>query len=552
MTGFPILRNFNRRAIDRADHFNGLNEPNKLTRQFWKKIKQVRVVAALVFFGAFTLLFLDAWHLVPLSIARTLTSFQLIPSLLKVSMVGGTVSAIGVMFVVLMTLTLGRVYCSTICPLGILQDLMIRIARKLNRRKRFKYSKAPQWLHYSVLALSALLLLLGSSMLIGDLLEPFSSFGRIVNTFALPAIVLSNNAASDLLARFGIYFLYNVPLHLEGVGALSLGLLFFATIGYMSMTEGRLFCNTFCPAGAILSLLTRVSLFKLAINKGACNDCGACDKVCKAQCIDSKSKEIDFSACVGCFNCLRSCPEEAIQYERRTLPAAQPVRVEFSQGRRDFFRNVTVPAATLLVAPGLVQGGSVLSGGTKPITPPGSLGIRHFTSVCTACHLCVTSCPTGVLRPSFMEYGLAGMFQPKMDYSVNYCNYDCVICGEVCPTGAITPLDMQTKKLVQIGKSTFNKDDCVVVSKKKDCAACSEHCPTKAVHTVPYENGLLLPEIDNELCIGCGACEHACPVTPKKAITVVSNSVHLKAKKPEVDKVKKPAVPAAGGEDFPF
>ncbi len=465
-------------------------------------------------------------------------------------MVGGAVTAIGLMFVIITTLILGRIYCSTICPLGILQDFMIRFARKLNRRKRFKYSKAPQWLHYSVLALSVLLLLLGSSMLIGDLLEPFSNFGRIVNAFALPAVVLSNNTASDLLARFGLYFLYTVPLHPEGVGALSLGLLFFATIGYMSMSEGRLFCNTFCPAGAILSLLSRVSLFKLAINKDSCNDCGACDKVCKAQCIDSRSKEIDFSACVGCFNCLRSCPEDAIQYERRGLPDKHPLRVEFNQGRRDFFRNVTVPTATLLLAPGLVQGGSALTGETKPITPPGSIGIRHFTSVCTACHLCVTACPTGVLQPTFMQYGLSGMFQPKMDYSVNYCNYDCVICGEVCPTGAIVPLDVPAKKLVQIGKSTFNKDDCVVVSKKKDCAACSEHCPTKAVHTVPYENGLFLPEIDNELCIGCGACEHACPVTPKKAITVVSNQVHLKAKKPKPEKAKAPVPDTTG--DFPF
>lgn len=552
MAGFSVLGNFNRRTINRADHFDGLNEPNKLTRQFWKKIKQVRVVTSLVFLGAFTLLFLDAWHLVPRSITGTLTSLQFVPSLLKVIMVGGTVTAIGLTFVVLMTLTLGRVYCSTFCPLGILQDIFIRFARRLNRRKRFKYSKAPQWLQYSVLAVSIILLVAGYSMIIGDLLEPFSNFGRMVNAFAMPVVIVSNNAASELLARFGLYFLYNVPLHPEGVGAFSLGLLFLVTVGYLSMSEGRLFCNSFCPAGAILSLLTRVSMFRLVIDNDVCNDCLACDKVCKAQCIDSSSKQIDFSACVGCFNCLSSCPEEAIKYERRTLPDLQPVKVNFNGGRREFLKNVTLPTATLLVAPGLVQGGSILTGTAKPITPPGSLSIRHFTSVCTACHLCVTACPTGVIQPSFMEFGLAGMFQPKMDYTVNYCNYDCVICGEVCPTGAITPLEVPEKKLVQIGKSTFKKDDCVVVAKKKDCAACSEHCPTKAVHTIPYENGLSIPEIDNDLCIGCGACEHACPVAPNptKPIFVTANAVHMKAKKPKVEKAKEPA--AAPTSDFPF
>lgn len=521
-----------------------------MTRSSWKRIKNLRVVVSLIFFFLFTLLFLDAWHLLSLKVATVLTSIQIVPSILKVTIVGGTAAAAGLAVIVVMTLIMGRVYCSAICPLGVLQDILIRVSRRFDRRRRFKYSKPPRWLHYSVLAVSVVLVLLGSSMFIGDLLEPFSNFGRMVNAFALPVLILANNAASDIMARFGIYFLYNIPLHLEGIGALLLGLLFFVTIAYLSVADGRLFCNTFCPTGAILSLLSRVSLFKLVIVEDACDDCGACDKVCKAECIDSATKQIDFDACVGCFNCLRSCPKDAIKYERRLIPDLRPVKVRFDPTRREFVRNVTIPTATLLVAPGLVQGGSVLTGGPKPITPPGSLSIRHFTSICTACHLCVTSCPTGVLQPSFMEFGLSGMSQPKMDYTVNYCNYDCVICGEVCPTGAIVPLDVASKKLVQIGKSTFRKDDCIVVSKKKDCAACSEHCPTKAVHTVPYENGLLLPEIDNELCIGCGACEHACPVVPKKAITVTANPIHLKAKKPKVEKPKEP-VPAVTG-DFPF
>jgi ferredoxin len=521
-----------------------------VTRGRWKKVRVLRVVLSLLFFTLFTLMFTDAWHLFPRNFTVLLASLQIVPAILKVVTVGGGVAAAGLALVVGVTLLVGRVYCSTVCPLGVLQDVMFRVARKINRRMRFKYNRAPQWLHYSVLAVSVVLVLLGGTMIIGDLLEPFSNFGRMVNAFILPAAVLTNNAIADVLGNFGIYFLYNIQLHLEGIGALSLGVLFFVTLGYLSMTDGRLFCNSFCPAGAILSLLSRMSLYRLVIAKEVCNDCGACDKVCKAECIDSATKQIDFSACVGCFNCVRSCPEEAISYERRPLPDLQPADAGFDRGRREFFRNITLPTAAFLVAPGIVKGGGALIKEAMPVTPPGSLSIAHFTSVCTACHLCVTSCPTGVLQPSFLEFGFSGMFQPKMDYSVNYCNYDCVICGEVCPTGAIVPLDVPAKKLVQIGKTTFKKDDCVVVSKKKDCAACSEHCPTKAVHTIPYENGLFLPEVDDELCIGCGACEHACPVTPRKAILVTANEVHLKARKPDVKKAEGP-VPSVSG-DFPF
>ena len=251
-----------------------------MTRSAWKRIKTLRVVLSLFFFALFTSLFLDAWHVVPRKLEGVLASLQIVPSLLKVVMVGGTVAAIGLGVIVITTLLIGRVYCSTVCPLGVLQDIMIRIARKVNRRKRFRYSRAPQWLHYSILAISLILVLFGSSMVIGDLLEPFSNYGRMVNAFALPIVILANNSVVDVLAHFGVYFLYNIPLHLEGVGALSIGLLFLVTLAYLSASEGRLFCNTFCPAGAILNLLSRVSLYKLVIEKDICNDCGACDKVC--------------------------------------------------------------------------------------------------------------------------------------------------------------------------------------------------------------------------------------------------------------------------------
>jgi len=134
-----------------------------------------------------------------------------------------------------------------------------------------------------------------------------------------------------------------------------------------------------------------------------------------------------------------------------------------------------------------------------------------------------------------------------MDYTVSYCNYECVLCGEVCPSGAILKLGVEEKKLTQIGKAQFFKDDCIVITKKKDCAACAEHCPTKAVRMVPHEN-LRLPEVNNDICVGCGACEHACPVEPRRAILVEPNPLHLKAKKPPSEKMEFEPT----NEAFPF
>ena len=527
-----------------------------MTRGGWKTTKKIRVVVSLSFLVAISLIFLDPWHIIPKEVAVYLTAVELVPGLLKILVAGGIVAIIGFGAVALITLLFGRIYCSTICPVGTLQDISIHLAKKFNRRKRFRYDKSPQWLQYMIFFVSAAAALFGGSMIVGDLLDPFSNYGRLVTSFSLPPLILINNLLAAALAHFEIYFFYGIQLCIAEAGTLLFTLLFFATVVYLSTTKGRLFCNSFCPAGAVLSLISRVSLFKLVIRDDLCNDCGACDRVCKAGCIDSHSRRVDFSVCVSCFNCIYSCPTDAIEYARKKAPALHPVKIESNssgvilQSRRELLRNVGIPAAALLLAPGIAESGMVFSRKSQAISPPGSLSIRHFTSVCTACHLCVASCPTNVLRPSFLEYGFAGMSQPMMDYESGSCNYDCVICGEVCPTGAILKKSVEEKKRIQIGKAKFSKDDCIVVSKKKDCAACSEHCPTKAVHTVPYEGNLLLPEVDDEICIGCGSCEHVCPVTPKKAINVNANMVHLTAKKPRIEETPKKV--QSQPSDFPF
>ncbi|NLB27106.1 MAG: 4Fe-4S dicluster domain-containing protein, partial [Bacteroidales bacterium] len=138
---------------------------------------------------------------------------------------------------------------------------------------------------------------------------------------------------------------------------------------------------------------------------------------------------------------------------------------------------------------------------------------------------------------------------PYMDYSTNYCNFDCTICGEVCPTEAILPLSIEDKHITQIGKAFFVQQNCIVYTDETDCGACSEHCPTKAVKMIAYKNGLLIPEVEQEICIGCGACEHACPVNPPfKAIYVDGNDIQKFAEKPDVKDLKQEET----DEDFPF
>jgi ferredoxin len=513
-------------------------------------LKTVRVVVALAVFVPATFLFLDVSGILPLWLVKALPAVQLVPSLFHLLEVFGWGGA-GCIVVMLLTLAFGRVYCSTLCPLGTYQDVISRLNRSRNSLRRFRFHRQHYLLHYGLLFL-ATALGIGGSLLLLNLLEPFANFGRSTHALVRPLVVLMNNGIAWILEKFQVYQVYPVPFHLPSIVAFLVPLAFIATVSVMAFRSGRLYCNTLCPAGALLGLLSRVSLLRIVFDTKACKDCGLCEKVCKAQCIDSGTMRVDFSACVGCFNCFDACPTEGLHFGRRQQYEPPPQMTD--RRRRKLLRDVVGTAAIVAFLPGDTTrtAVAVATGKTRasvPATPPGSQGIAHFTSACTACHLCVGVCPTQVLSPSFMEYGLGGIFQPHMDYSLGPCNYDCTLCGQICPNGAILPLTVEQKHVVQMGRAKFVRDDCIVTVKKTDCGACSEHCPTKAVHMVPYERGLVIPEVNEDICIGCGACEHPCPVTPRKAIYVEGNAVHRTAKLPEQ---QKPAPKVNVDADFPF
>ncbi|MGC9342202.1 MAG: 4Fe-4S dicluster domain-containing protein, partial [Bacteroidales bacterium] len=281
---------------------------------------------------------------------------------------------------------------------------------------------------------------------------------------------------------------------------------------------------------------------------------------CKAECISVKDMEVDHSRCVACFNCLMVCEDSAIDFTVGNSHKSNPVLNETGTGRKSF---IFASLAGIFSLAGIKKLRASEPGEEGPInknpttipieknsyvSPPGSLSIDHFTSVCTACQLCVSQCPTGVLQPSFNEFGLSSIMQPQMDYNTNYCNYECVKCTDVCPTGAILPLGVEDKKILQLGKVQFIKENCVVYTENTACGSCSEHCPTQAVKMVPYKGSLTIPETDNSICVGCGACEYACPVVPYKAIYVDGNAIHLAAEKPKQEKLEEPSME----EDFPF
>lgn len=535
-----------------------------------KHLKPLRVCIALAFFLPTVLLFLDVWETGASVQADKLLFLQFVPSALKF-LNKPAAGAAGFMVVLMLTLMFGRFYCSAVCPCGIFQDLVSRLcsnrAKKKERTKRpgrYKYSPPRRILRYTVVITTLLLFFSGSGLLL-NLLDPFSGFGRIFSNLFRPIVIFLNNLVAPPAEALGIHVVYRVQWPVYTTAALGVALANLGTVGWMSARHGRLYCNTLCPVGTLLGLVSKYSLVKINFDIGSCRSCGRCEQICKAGCIDVKTKSVDADRCVSCFNCLSACPDQAMMFQPGFQPHNQSNRQprnreEADRGRRNFLLALAAGSLGMAAShahavpqtfPAQAVPTIIPENKTSPLSPPGSISIARYTSICTACHLCISACPSRVLVPSIFSFGLSGMMQPQMDFNSGHCNYDCTVCSNICPSGAILPLTVEKKQQTQVGTAKFIKENCVVYTDNTNCGACSEHCPTKAVHMKLYPNAtgrkLVIPEVDETICVGCGGCEHACPTRPFRAIYVDGNPTHKIAGKPKVKKMEMNA-----GEDFPF
>ena len=500
--------------------------------------RRVKVVVGSMVLGFCVLAFADIGNWVSAPIARVALWMQFTPSLLNLMQGAGWIAA-GCIAVIALTLVCGRVYCSMLCPLGVLMDLSAWLAKRTGRKRKLPHRPGRTWMRVLALLICAAGLLAGTALPLA-FLDPYSVFGKIVSTTLRPVLGWMNHlvAATHLINPVDVS-----PVSWISAGV-ALGLL--AMVVTSAVFRGRLWCNTVCPVGAVLGFFSKHALFRLQIDAGACVGCSLCERVCPAQCIDFRNHKIDHSRCVMCLDCVTSCKRNGISLQRRPLAKTgsvlpeppEPVPPLPATSRRLFLASaITIPAVAL------AEGGHGRGGGhgeacrgglnqlnKRAVLPPGARSLAHFQSHCTACQLCVANCPDQVLRPSITQHGLAGFLQPFQDFEVSFCSYNCSNCSQICPTGAIQPISIDDRRTIRTGIAEFFRGRCIVKTEGTSCGACSEHCPTQAVHMVPWKDGLTIPEVDPDLCIGCGGCEFICPVRPHKAIVVNGLKVHERAK----------------------
>lgn len=485
-------------------------------------LRKIRICLQVVTFTLVTLLLLGIGFRVHLW-AGWVAKLQFLPAVLALNF-----SVIALLIVC--ALLFGRLYCSVICPLGILQDVFSWLGGKF-KKNRFSYAKEIKWLRYGFFGVFVIAMIIGFAPLT-TLFAPYSAYGRIVNSLFKPLYDLLNNWLAGLDAANDRYNFTEVQIWTRSVTTFVVAIATLIILGALAIWKGRLYCNTICPVGTFLSFFSRFSLLRVRFDKDKCKNCGMCEKNCKAQAIDFKEGKVDYSRCVVCGDCLAKCKFDALHYTAKK-PAITPKPVDAE--RRAFLVGAAVAGTTAALAQTQmkVDGGLAVIEDKKaperktPITPPGSVSARHLQRHCTACQLCVSSCPNNVLRPST---NLQHFMQPTMSYERGYCRPECTRCSEVCPTGAIKPITREEKTMQHVGHAVWIKENCVASEKGISCGNCARHCPTGAITMVDYEgpNGTVqVPAVDENKCIGCGACENLCPARPFSAIYIEGNEMHI-------------------------
>ena len=481
-------------------------------------LRSIRILLAAVCFTALCLLFVDVSGRLAPSLAF-MAKAQFVPAMLA-----GSVGA--VVGVLLLTLVFGRLYCSVLCPLGVMQDVIGARAG----RYRYRYSSPHTLLRLAVFFVFAASLLAGVP-LVFSLLEPYSAFGRIAADLLAPVWATGNNALAWASERAGNYDVAPAMLWQKGLAALAAAVATLALIGVLAWRKGRLWCTAVCPVGTFLGFFSRFAVLRPRIEESACKNCGLCEKACKSGCIDATAGTVDTSRCVVCFDCVDVCRHGAMSYGLRKAgggeksvvgDAAQSVGSKPNTVRRGMLAALVGAAV-----PGVAFGRSsspiaALTRKFEPeravaVVPPGAQSVQQLSARCTGCQLCVSACPNQVLRGT--DHG-SGMLQPTMAFERGYCRVNCVTCAEVCPAGAIRPITPAQKSSMQIGRAVINLDRCITVTDKVTCTACAKICPPRVINLVGPEDAPKKPVVDAERCTGCGACEYVCPARPFAAIYV--------------------------------
>ena len=209
--------------------------------------------------------------------------------------------------VLIITLLFGAVFCSTLCPLGSIQEWIGKLGKKL-LKKRYN---PPVPKKVDKILKSLRFLVLGTLFL------------------AVAGLIAWN--LDYINPSYALSHLWTAVVPTSAIIVLMVFLL-------LSLRYERPWCRWFCPYGLILGFLGRISVFTIRRSTDSCINCKKCDRACPVHIPVSTHKSVSNAACNRCMQCVSACPIP------QTLTIASTAPLRTSQ-----IRSVFLPILVLVL-----------------------------------------------------------------------------------------------------------------------------------------------------------------------------------------------------------
>jgi polyferredoxin/ferredoxin len=436
---------------------------------------------------------------------------------------------------VVLTVVLGRFFCSWLCPFGSLQHLvgyLVQRGQSFSRKVAANRYRSGQVIKYYVLVF---LLAAACGALLGRVFQGRGDLPALLGGVAFAAILIiamvqwsglvrsargKAALAAGLGCAAGAAFLTSLegalaaslqtglldpipllqrsvnlvllplvdasaqkfatsPRHYEG--AWLIGGILLTVLGMLAKFP-RFYCRFICPLGAMFGILGRFALWRVGKREAECVQCELCAVHCEGAC--EPAGQIRSSECVLCMNCLDDCRHQLMTYQTGPSAAGEAPLPDLSR------RGLVLAMASGLVTAPMVRLGAALGTNWNPalIRPPGALAEADFLTRCIKCGQCMRICPTNIIQPAELQAGLEGLWTPVLNFRIGTsgCQLNCVACGHLCPTAAIRPISLEEKLgkgahaaagPIRLGTAFVDRNRCLPWAMDRPCIVCQENCP---------------------------------------------------------------------------
>ena len=372
------------------------------------------------------------------------------------------------------TVAFGRVFCGWVCPVGgFLNTLAELMPSGISKKHHLRQAACGSLKQIRWYWLAAVLALLAAGSSLPLLLTPFHLISQSIFEFwqhRLPWLILLPVAFAVLLFP-------------------------------------RFWCVYICPTGLVLAGLSHWRKRLIITNK--CSQCQACRHVCPMDAADPAGKKI-IQDCILCLRCHEICPTAAVTWlsdSQVASGAGTATQSAYYPSRRIVIKAAMTAAGAYALSPALMT-----TAHAALLRPPGALAGAQFALACSRCGRCMKACPSQCLQPLPLAAGFTNYLSPVVIPRKARCEL-CMLCQEVCPTGAIARI---SEEQAAIGTAVLDNRRCLAWTEGKLCLVCREQCPRQAVEIDEHKR----PAINDDLCVGCGACENSCPLDEAAVIVV--------------------------------